>query len=682
VAPLLPLLAETGRLQTRLEELRAAVTARHAALRTALPATGTDGPVRASLPPARAVLATARTALARAAELTALAHQEREADRLAQDNDTLARRAVEIGGLVAEAAEWLEAAPSRRAELVTARDAAHDARARLGDAAAARDRAVARVAAAARRDDLAQRLVALADALRARTDDHQAALARLQDVRERRLAGMAAELAGRLSAGSDCPVCGSPEHPRPAQPGADPVTRELEDALRADAAAADVTRQQAAAALAAAEAELAAAREAAGGDGAAAELGAAAQDLEEVAARLARLAAEAPAADAALASFDRDREQWLRQRVALDEEARVLATRVREQRQRVDQLTALLGRARGDDASVSAGARRLEALSRDLDGLAEQLAEMEQLDGAVAEALARAEAEVHRRRLASIDEVAAAARDDDQMAALERFCLDHDTELGSVTEQLAEPALATAPDAAPDLEPLRAAVAGATARRDAALTTGAAADRRVTELERLRRELADVLAERGPVADAQRTVDRLSRLAEGKSADNRLRMSLSAYVLAARLEQVAASASSRLLRMTSGRYSLLHAATSGTGRGRGGLALRVLDAWTGQERDPATLSGGESFSASLALALGLADVVTAEAGGALLETLFVDEGFGSLDEDTLDEVMNVLDDLRDGGRTVGLVSHVADLRQRIPVQLAVAKGRRGSVIRQ
>jgi exonuclease SbcC len=152
--------------------------------------------------------------------------------------------------------------------------------------------------------------------------------------------------------------------------------------------------------------------------------------------------------------------------------------------------------------------------------------------------------------------------------------------------------------------------------------------------------------------------------------------------LAARLEQVAASASSRLLRMTSGRYSLLHAATSGTGRGRGGLALRVLDAWTGQERDPATLSGGESFSASLALALGLADVVTAEAGGALLETLFVDEGFGSLDEDTLDEVMNVLDDLRDGGRTVGLVSHVADLRQRIPVQLAVAKGRRGSVIRQ
>jgi exonuclease SbcC len=127
---------------------------------------------------------------------------------------------------------------------------------------------------------------------------------------------------------------------------------------------------------------------------------------------------------------------------------------------------------------------------------------------------------------------------------------------------------------------------------------------------------------------------------------------------------------------------LLHSAQSATARGRGGLALRVLDAWTGQERDPATLSGGESFSASLALALGLADVVTAEAGGAVLETLFVDEGFGSLDDDTLDEVMGVLDELRDGGRTVGLVSHVSELRQRIPVQLRVVKGRSGSAVRQ
>jgi exonuclease SbcC len=96
------------------------------------------------------------------------------------------------------------------------------------------------------------------------------------------------------------------------------------------------------------------------------------------------------------------------------------------------------------------------------------------------------------------------------------------------------------------------------------------------------------------------------------------------------------------------------------------------------DRDTSTLSGGETFLASLALALGLADVVTAEAGGTRIEALFVDEGFGSLDEDTLEEVMTVLDGLREGGRTVGIVSHVAELRQRIPAQVRVHKGQAGS----
>jgi DNA repair protein SbcC/Rad50 len=95
------------------------------------------------------------------------------------------------------------------------------------------------------------------------------------------------------------------------------------------------------------------------------------------------------------------------------------------------------------------------------------------------------------------------------------------------------------------------------------------------------------------------------------------------------------------------------------------------------------LSGGETFLASLALALGLADVVSAEAGGARLETLFVDEGFGTLDDEgTLDEVLEVLDGLRDGGRAVGIVSHVAEMRQRIPVQLRVEKTRTGSRVVQ
>jgi exonuclease SbcC len=116
-------------------------------------------------------------------------------------------------------------------------------------------------------------------------------------------------------------------------------------------------------------------------------------------------------------------------------------------------------------------------------------------------------------------------------------------------------------------------------------------------------------------------------------------------------------------------------------RGRaGGLGLEIMDGWSGLVRPAKTLSGGESFLASLALALGLADVVAAEAGGRQLDTLFVDEGFGSLDPDTLDLVMATLDELRADGRVVGVVSHVDELRLRIPQQIRVTRTPRSSTL--
>jgi len=169
----------------------------------------------------------------------------------------------------------------------------------------------------------------------------------------------------------------------------------------------------------------------------------------------------------------------------------------------------------------------------------------------------------------------------------------------------------------------------------------------------------------------------LADLCAGQGA-NGLKMTLTSFVLAARLEEVAAAASVRLLRMTQGRYSLVHTDGAASKGARSGLGLLARDGWSGQDRDTSTLSGGETFLASLALALGLADVVTAEAGGARIGALFVDEGFGTLDEETLDEVMDVLDGLREGGRIVGLVSHVSELRQRIPAQVHVTKTRAGS----
>ena len=139
-----------------------------------------------------------------------------------------------------------------------------------------------------------------------------------------------------------------------------------------------------------------------------------------------------------------------------------------------------------------------------------------------------------------------------------------------------------------------------------------------------------------------------------------------------RFEDVVAAANDRLLVMSDGRYELVRSDEKEDVRARNtGLAMRVVDHQTGHPRDPRTLSGGETFYVSLCLALGMADVVTAEAGGIDLGTLFVDEGFGSLDPHTLDQVLAELGRLRAGGRVVGVVSHVDALKQAIADRIEI-----------
>ncbi len=211
---------------------------------------------------------------------------------------------------------------------------------------------------------------------------------------------------------------------------------------------------------------------------------------------------------------------------------------------------------------------------------------------------------------------------------------------------LADPDLdVTLDPAAPVAEATEAAEA---AQHDYSLASGAhaTAERTADELVKLRPLLEGRLAALAPLTERADLIRQLADLANGQGA-NQYKMTLSSFVLAARLEEVAAAASQRLAAMTGGRYSLAHSDAK-KGNSRAGLSLLACDSWTGVDRDTATLSGGETFLASLSLALGLADVVTAEAAGTPMEALFVDEGFGTLDEETLDEVMNVLDGLRAG----------------------------------
>ena len=152
-------------------------------------------------------------------------------------------------------------------------------------------------------------------------------------------------------------------------------------------------------------------------------------------------------------------------------------------------------------------------------------------------------------------------------------------------------------------------------------------------------------------------------------------MTLISFVLDYWFSQVVAAANHRLAQIAGGRYQLQVDQDVQKGERRSGLSLRVFDSYTGSSRGTGTLSGGETFYVSLSLALGLADVVQAEAGRGSLQTLFIDEGFGTLDGTTLEEVLGVIDGLRSNGRVVGIVSHVEDLKDRIPERIEVRRTR-------
>jgi len=180
---------------------------------------------------------------------------------------------------------------------------------------------------------------------------------------------------------------------------------------------------------------------------------------------------------------------------------------------------------------------------------------------------------------------------------------------------------------------------------------------------------------------AQQSEEQWANLESYTSGTVGRKIDLATFYLGYRLKQVLAAANHRLKAMTDGRYTLIHDESVAAAHGaKGGLAIMVIDSNSGQRRGPESLSGGETFMTSLSLALGLSDIVSAEAGGRRLEALFVDEGFGSLDSETLDQVMDSLDELRATGRMVGLVSHVESMRSRVPAQIVVTKTNSGSTI--
>ncbi|MCH1866969.1 AAA family ATPase [Nocardioides sp. CFH 31398] len=511
---------------------------------------------------------------------------------------------------------------------------------------------------------------------------HEAWLA----VREARLEGIAAELAGGLAVGGHCPVCGSCDHPRPATRGADAVDLAAERRARAsldDAESALLAHTDRVQGL---RVRLAGAREGAGGHDEAwwqqeqerlEQATTAATVARNGAARALRALAEAEGALTAA----REHRSGLASEVAAAETAERSARTAADDAER--RLRALLDAAGGltgalEEAVTVTGAQEaaLEAAQRAAGELATARAQ-------AARSLAHAEASAVAHRFDDLAAARAAVLDDAERGRLEAAAQAHRDGLREVHAVLADPVVrAAATEDAPDLAATRARLAAAEAMARDAATRAAQARERRDRVDVLAGQHDAAVAAWLPAAEAARRAEALADLATGRSADNRLRLSLSAYVLSWRLGQVVDAANVRLAPMTDGRFTLLHDAALPTRGGRrGGLDLVVRDEWSGAARAPVTLSGGETFVVSLALALGLADVVSQEAAadavGVDIDTLFVDEGFGSLDADTLEDVMGVLDDLRAGGRVVGVVSHVESMRERIGRRLEVTPGSAG-----
>ncbi|WP_265446402.1 AAA family ATPase [Flexivirga meconopsidis] len=558
-------------------------------------------------------------------------------------------------------------------------------------------------------------------------------------LRSRRVSGIAAELAGGLRQGEPCPVCGSCEHPHRATPDEKTVTPEQVDAAEQSAVSARQVADEHSAARSTARgiasAALTEVLDQAGhfaripvpgyaelDDDPHAAIAASVQVLQPGAAALARdtdqLDAQVPLTVRALADLlapaaeqaarevrdaetaarevtNADREiEAARQRLEIDHQEIAAAresvvaarTRVQEATTRLsaseERLQDMLEEHRTacgctTSADVLAGHSRVAGL---LDDLLAAVRKQVSADQEARDARAELEAVLAE---CGFDTAAAAA--EARMTPVEATRLAQQLESARTTRAkatgvLEQPDVATAV-AAP---PAEVATAERELHEAERLAKSAYDDARTIErahlaVQRIAAEAAEAERKSAPLRARSEVATRIAAAVTG-GGENALRMRLTSYVLAARLETVTALANEKLAVMTDGRYRLEHTDELAARGGKSGLGLRVRDAWTGQTRDTATLSGGESFMASLALALGLGEAVLEAAGGRHLETLLVDEGFGSLDDETLELVMTVLDQLRAGGRSVGIVSHVPELRTRIPAQVQVRKTATGSTL--
>lgn len=561
-------------------------------------------------------------------------------------------------------------------------------------------------------------------ALRSAREAEQRAAAAYADVRLHFLASQAGVLASELTDGMPCPVCGATEHPAPAQTAHDaPDQSAMEEAERLAAAARENTT--------ALGAECAAAKQRLSerfGEICADYTRATGKDTGENP-QLDALRSTAENAAAALAEEIREHsaEKARLEKLAAEDDA--LAD---ERAGIAAQLPALAEESRAADDKREKCAAAVQSLAAQHRQLAEQLEYKDRDAAAAAMAGMKRAYAVWEERKKTVDEGSAAcmrraasaqdrekllsdqktAREDELRACTDEFAaalasngfgdediwqaarveparlqkmnaaLDEYARMREFHARTAEN-LRKKLDGAPEPDTEKAENACREARRICdGLTRDEAAladrvDRARMTVDALRRDAEKF----GDMGKRLESVQQLANVAAGRARSSIGRVTFERYILIDYFNRVLVQANIRFSRMAGGQYELVRARESSDMRLQTGLELNVADHFTGRERSVRSLSGGEAFMASLSLALGFADVIRQSAGGVAVDAMFVDEGFGSLDPEALDQVMNTLTALAGGDKLIGIISHVADLKARIPRRVIVEKSRDGSSAR-
>lgn len=621
---------------------------------------------------------------------------------------SLAEELATVDERLAELAAEQTRRDARRTALSSAPERASRAATESARAARSVERAAERRTVLDRVDAADERLTGLTDEVTEAATAAKAAIDVETSLRLRRIEGMAGELATGLRDGEPCSVCGSLSHPAPAVLDGDHPDADAVDAASVARADAEATMQSAQNARDIARAErrrlveqfvaLADDPSDVAVTGSSDASTAATTGFDPVAARAAVDAAAAEAdrqyaeavvaaeqADAEVAEAGRLADEHLAGVVAVSERTatrailteRLAAAQRAHEQARAEVAGVLAGRA----ASLAELDAMLEAELSSLSLLAAARATVADRRLRDAERAVELEAALERAGFADRAAAEAAAMNGVERASAEARVADHLRHTTANAEALASPAIAgVAGTAAPDVEATARRLADAEAVAGTATVAAAVSARRATNAAAACTALAEAADENADAVREAAAVVRLADVVSATGSENSTKVTLGTYVLLRRFEDVVAAANARLESMSGGRYELVRSdVKEGPSRSqRVGLSLTVHDHRTDRRRDPKSLSGGETFYASLCLALGLADVVTGEAGGVELGTLFVDEGFGSLDPETLDTVMAELGRLSAGGRVVGVVSHVEEMKQRIGERIEVRRLEDGS----